>query len=278
MTRPADNVVDTARAYYDSDDADNFYYHVWGGEDIHIGLYESEKEPIVDASRRTVDRMAGMIRRDLASARLLDIGAGYGGSARRLAERSGCHCTCLNLSSVQNRRNREATAARGLADRIEVVDGNFEDLPFADSAFEVVWCQDSILHSGDRERVFREVDRVLRSGGEFIFTDPMQTEDVDPAVLQPVLDRIHLASMGSIATYRNYADRLGWEVLAVEDLSPYLPRHYGRVLEELESREDELLDVCSRDYLERMKTGLRHWIRAGRDGALAWGILHFRKP
>ena len=29
-----------AREYYDSTDADNFYYHVWGGEDLHIGWHE----------------------------------------------------------------------------------------------------------------------------------------------------------------------------------------------------------------------------------------------
>ena len=28
----------TAATYYNSDDADQFYAHVWGGEDIHIGL------------------------------------------------------------------------------------------------------------------------------------------------------------------------------------------------------------------------------------------------
>ena len=33
-------VVEKAREYYNSDDADKFYYDVWGGEDIHIGLYE----------------------------------------------------------------------------------------------------------------------------------------------------------------------------------------------------------------------------------------------
>ena len=31
--------VDIARDYYNSDDADHFYFHVWGGEDIHVGLY-----------------------------------------------------------------------------------------------------------------------------------------------------------------------------------------------------------------------------------------------
>src|SRR5690606_36140771 len=44
MSARYSEVVQTARDYYNSDDADNFYFHVWGGEDIHIGLYESENE------------------------------------------------------------------------------------------------------------------------------------------------------------------------------------------------------------------------------------------
>ena len=38
MSDSYSSVVKTAQEYYDSDDADNFYYHVWGGEDIHVGL------------------------------------------------------------------------------------------------------------------------------------------------------------------------------------------------------------------------------------------------
>ena len=32
--------VEVAERYYDSSDADSFYAEIWGGEDIHIGLYE----------------------------------------------------------------------------------------------------------------------------------------------------------------------------------------------------------------------------------------------
>ena len=47
-------VVDTTRDYYDSPDADNFYFHVWGGEDIHVGIYLSDGAPIRDARHRPV--------------------------------------------------------------------------------------------------------------------------------------------------------------------------------------------------------------------------------
>jgi len=271
-------VVETTRDYYDSSDADNFYYHIWGGEDIHVGIYQSKIEPILTASRRTVDTMLARIPALSDDARLLDIGAGYGGSARVITRERGLRVTCLNLSAVQNERNRAMTAKQGLTGRIDVHDGNFEELPFDDASFDQVWCQDSILHSGRRQRVFEEVNRVLKPGGGFIFTDPMQADDADPATLQTVLERIHLPSMGSVAKYREYAAGLGWETVDIDEMPECLVRHYTRVLEELESRSGEIAGKISGDYVERMKKGLCHWIEAGSKGALNWGILHFRKP
>lgn len=40
MSSAYSEVVETARDYYNSPDADNFYFHIWGGEDIHVGLYD----------------------------------------------------------------------------------------------------------------------------------------------------------------------------------------------------------------------------------------------
>jgi len=272
------SVVEKARTYYDSEDADNFYYRVWGGEDIHIGIYTGENEPIRDASHRTVERMAGKIAHFAAGTKTLDIGAGYGGSARHLAKTKGYHVVCLNLSTVQNDRNRRMNEEQRLSLLVEVVDGSFEQLPFDDKSFEIVWSQDAILHSGNRRRVFEEVNRVLQPGGEFIFTDPMQIAGVKPEDLRAVLDRIHLDSMGSVEDYQSYAKELGWECLEADRRPENLVAHYSRVLQELNGRHAELSAHCSTDYLERMKVGLQHWIDAGRRNALDWGILRFRKP
>jgi sarcosine/dimethylglycine N-methyltransferase len=273
------SVVNTARDYYNSDDADNFYFHIWGGEDIHIGIYEDAGEDIATASQRTVEAMASQCLLNLLpNIRVLDVGAGYGGAARWLAGKFGCHVTCLNLSEAQNARNRELTAAHGLADRIDVVDGSFENIPAPDSSFELAWSQDAILHSGQRERVLEEVDRVLKPGGEFIFTDPMQADDCPPGVLQPVLDRIHLDSLGSFSFYRQQAGRLGWEELRIVDLTAQLVTHYGRVRAELVSQRSALSDKVSAQYVSNMLQGLDHWITAGAQDYLSWGIMHFRKP
>ena len=43
--------VTRAEIYYDSAEADAFYQSIWGGQDIHIGIYRDDDEPIAAASR-----------------------------------------------------------------------------------------------------------------------------------------------------------------------------------------------------------------------------------
>ncbi len=277
MSNAYSDVVNIARDYYNSDDADNFYFTIWGGEDIHIGMYNSDKEPIFDASRRTVQQMASRLKNLSADARVLDIGAGYGGSARFLAKNYGCHVVALNLSEVENQRDRHMNEEQGLDHLIDVVDGDFENLPYPDNSFDIVWSQDAILHSGNRARVMEEVCRVLKPGGEFVFTDPMQADDCPDGVLQPILERIHLDTLGSPAFYRSMAQKLDMTEMGFDDNSHQLPAHYGRVLKETEAREDELGKVVSQEYIERMKKGLRHWVDGGNNDYLVWGIFHFQK-
>ncbi|REJ83812.1 MAG: methyltransferase domain-containing protein [Planctomycetota bacterium] len=277
MSDGCSTAVSTAREYYNSEDADNFYFTIWGGQDIHIGLYESEDDPIAAASQRTVERMASRLPSIDSDSHVLDMGAGYGGAARYLAAKFGCRVTALNLSEVENERNRRLSREQGLDHLIDVVDGNFEDLPFEDDSFDIVWSQDAFLHSGARETVFAEAGRVLRPGGDLVFTDPMQADDCPDGVLQPILDRIHLETLASPAFYREMGERHGLTEVAFEDHTSQLVNHYSRVLAETALREDDLADQISQEYLERMKRGLQHWVNGGSRGDLAWGIFHFRR-
>ncbi|MEE4284192.1 MAG: methyltransferase domain-containing protein, partial [Pseudomonadales bacterium] len=240
---------------------------------------ESLEDDIADASERTVDAMAAQCLMSLTpQTQVLDLGAGYGGAARWLAGNFGCKVTCLNLSEAQNNRNRLMTAEQDLSDRIEVVDGSFEAIPAADNCFNLVWSQDAILHADERERVLEEVDRVLKPGGEFILTDPMQADHCPTDVLQPVLERMHLDSLGSFAFYRQQARRFDWEELGVFDLTPQLVSHFTRVRQELAKHRETLADRISDEYMDSKIQGLARWIDLGDSGYLSWGILHFRKP
>lgn len=286
----SDSATTVARDYYNSSDADRFYAEVWGGEDIHIGMYQNAEEPISTASHRTVRHLSerldqlgsgqGAERGNQGlgpSSRVLDIGSGYGGAARYLSKTFGCQVTCLNLSEVENERNRQLNSEAGLAEKINVLDGSFESIPCEDASFDCVWSQDAILHSGNRQEVFREVDRVLRASGLFVMTDPMKSDSCPDGVLQPILDRLHLSDLSSPAIYKQYASELGWEDLGFEPFPQYLVQHYSSVLARTQEMEERLLEDISSDYIERMKRGLQYWIDGGAAGHLAWGVFLFRK-
>lgn len=269
--------VRKAEKYYDSGAADAFYREVWGGEDIHIGLYRAADEDIAAASHRTVTTMASRLKGLGSDSRVIDLGAGYGGAARYLAATFGCHVTCLNLSETQNDLNREKNTEAGLDGLIDVVHGSFEDIPAKDASFDVVWSQDAILHSGNRRRVLDEIARVLKPGGQVIFTDPMQADDCPKGVLQPILDRIHLESLGSFAFYRAELAARGFEELAVLPMVENLRTHYARVAEVLRQRRAEIVRLSGETYVTNMLRGLGHWVNGADAGYLAWGILHFEK-
>ena len=269
-------VVDTARSYYNSDDADNFYYRIWGGEDLHLGIYEGDDD-IYTASRKTIDRMASYVPKIDENTRIIDLGGGFAGSARHLAKKYGCEVVVLNLSEKENERGRKMNKEQGLDHLIDVIDGSFEDIPYPDDSFDVVWSEDAILHSGEREKVVQETARVLKSGGHFVFTDPMQTDDCDEDVLQPVYDRINLSSLGSPEFYRTACKKYGMEEKAFEEMPEQLVNHYSTVLKETEENEHKLDGYVSKEYIENMKKGLRHWVEGGKNGNLTWGIFHFYK-
>ncbi len=273
-----EKLVDVTKEYYDSKNADEFYHTIWGGEDIHIGIYERENMPILEASHNTVRKMTSQLEGISESNEILDIGSGYGGAARYLVKTFDCKVSCLNLSDVENERNRQKNDEQELSDKITVYGGNFEEIPLKDELFDVVWSQDAILHSDRKDKVFHEAYRLLKKGGTFIFTDPMQADDCPKGVLQPILDRIHLKQLGSVKLYKELAGEVGFSISEIIEMPGQLVNHYSSVLEKLRENEGLLLEKgCEMEYITRMKKGLQHWVDGGKENYLNWGILKMVK-
>lgn len=278
MSDSQSSSVATARRYYNSSPADKFYFSIWGGNDIHIGLYDSPTDSIAEASQRTVKRMAETVPHISSSTRVLDLGAGYGGAARWLARRYGCKVTCLNLSEVQNERNRLVTNEYGLDKLIDVVDGDFEHLPFEDRSFDLVWSQDSFLHSGNRNAVVSEISRVLvLEEGNVVFTDPMAAANASEEKLGPIKQRLSIDTFGSQTFYEQEFGRHGFKAVSFEGHRDQLTLHYGKVLEAIETQKGMLAKDIPADYIDHVKTGLRNWIIGGQEEQLDWGVHHFRR-
>lgn len=274
----APNPEDATRSYYDTGDVDAFYDAVWGGEDIHTGIYAHEREAIADASRRTVERAADKVT-DLLTpdSTVLDLGSGYGGPTRFLAERFGCRVVALNLSETQNRRHRATNAERGLDGLIEVVTGSFHDIPYPDQRFDAVWSQEAFCHSGDRTRVLSEAVRVLKPEGALVFTDVMAAAGVPAKTLRPAVSRLGVDTLATPDFYLRTLAELGLSRTDFDDHSPQLVHHYARLAEETRKHEQHLRTRISPAYLDTLLTNLPLWVDASRREQLCWGIFHARR-
>jgi len=271
-----DKSVQITKAYYDSKEADEFYYKIWGGEDIHIGIYSDGDESIGEASKHTTSRMLKQLPVFKKGYRVLDIGSGYGGAARFLAAEFNCRVDCLNLSETQNKRNIEKIKGTDLEKLISVTTGNCEQIPFDGELYDIVWSQDTLLHVNQRLKVFQEVARVLKPEGRFIFTDLMQSDDCPEGVLGEVLERLHLKDLGSIKQYKRLANRADLEQVLIKKMPEQLVKHYTMILENLKQYE-KTAKKSDRAFLKKTMTGIEKWIEAGEKGYLTWGILQFQK-
>lgn len=104
---------------------------------------------------------------DLApDARILDVACGSGIVARLAARRIGPSGSVagLDLNPAMLAMARAAAEAEGLA--IDWREGSADDLPFADGAFDTVFCQMGLQFFPDRPRAVSEMRRVLAPGGQ----------------------------------------------------------------------------------------------------------------
>ncbi|MFD7560465.1 SAM-dependent methyltransferase [Streptomyces sp. NPDC059835] len=268
-----------ARRYYGTDDVDAFYAQVWGGEDIHTGVYADPCEPVGVASRRTVELAASKVAGRLGPAcTVLDLGSGYGGPARYLAGRFRCKVVALNISEPPNERHRRTNTEQGLDHLIEVVTASFQDIPYPPESFDVVWSQDAFCHSGDRPRLLTEAARVLKPQGEMVFTDLMAADTAPAEALHAAVARLEVDAFATPSFYRRTLTDLGMHQVGFDDHSDQLLTHYLRLTEETVQQAGELGHLISAAYLEGLLQNLPLWVEACCKDLMRWGIFHCRRP
>jgi len=96
---------------------------------------------------------------------VLDVATGTAAVAIELARRTGCRVVGLDQSPEMLEAGRERVEAAGLADRIHLVEGSAEQLPFADGSFDALTFTYLLRYVEDPATTLRELARVVRPGG-----------------------------------------------------------------------------------------------------------------
>jgi SAM-dependent methyltransferase len=99
---------------------------------------------------------------------VLDVGCGLGGPARRFAYRHGAIVWGIELSEPIFETAVALTSMVGLADRVRFTLGNALKMPYEERTFDVVVMQHCAMQVTEKQKLFGECARVLRTGGSLV--------------------------------------------------------------------------------------------------------------
>ena len=97
--------------------------------------------------------------------RVLDVATGTAAVAIDLSRRHGCSVVGLDQSPEMLAEGRARVERAGIADRIELVEGRAEELPFSDGSFDALTFTYLLRYVEDPGRTLTELARVVRPGG-----------------------------------------------------------------------------------------------------------------
>jgi sarcosine/dimethylglycine N-methyltransferase len=102
---------------------------------------------------------------------VLDVGSGIGGPARFLAATCGCRVMGVDLSAPFVDAARYLTERTGQSGQVSFQTASALELPFDDGGFDVVLLQHVAMNIANRAQLYREMRRMLKSGGRFATFD-----------------------------------------------------------------------------------------------------------
>jgi SAM-dependent methyltransferase len=115
---------------------------------------------------------------------VLDHACGAGMDLLLAARRVGATGRAIGVDMTPAMRLQVAVAAAeaGLADRVQVRAGVFEELPVQSGSVDVVISNGVVNLSPDKPRVFEQIARVLRPGGRLYLADVVVARELKPEV------------------------------------------------------------------------------------------------
>jgi len=119
-----------------------------------------------------------------AGQKLLDVGGGTGDIAFKYLEHGGDDVTVFDINAEMLAVGRDRAIDKGVLNGIQWMQGNAEELPFADATFDaytIAFCIRNVTHI---DLALKEARRVLKPGGHFLCLEFSK-------VVQPGLSQIY---------------------------------------------------------------------------------------
>jgi len=263
------------------DELDPFYRDIWG-QHVHHGLWVQGDETPEEAVRKLVELVAEKANLSRGE-RVIDIGCGYGASARLLAESHEAAVTAITMSAVQY-AFAQSTAP---GPELTYILGNWYSLEFAPETFDLAIAIESGEHMPDKVEFARRAYRVLRPGGRFVLCAWLSADRVSKwqahTLMNPICMEGRIPNLATAQEYIAAISEAGFRAADSQDLTGQVKRTWSIVIRRFAER--ILQDKRYRSFLfdRRIRnrifafTAVRIWL-AYQMGAMRYRIFRFDKP
>jgi len=257
--------------YYANQEIQDFYRNLWGGENIHIGMYPVEHatvtpNDILEASNRKIDLVIRLLNKyGSLNSTIADFGSGYGGTLRYISDKCHYHeMDSYELSPENCEVNKEKNTKGNY--NITVYNHSFLDTHKPKETYDVIISEDAFIHINDKTELFMEISRVLKPGGYLIFSDIIMThKDNNRTEEKEICERIGIERMETLVSYNilsadnnlTYCDSMFYPLDAL--------RHY------------ENIRILAVKYSPTIIHGLNLWIKNFKENNLTAGLIIYKK-
>ncbi|HVF19259.1 MAG TPA: class I SAM-dependent methyltransferase [Mycobacteriales bacterium] len=232
--------------------------------DFHASSYQDEHAADLGAASflwcpEGVTEDEARLLGDVAGRDVLEVGCGAAQCARWLTVR-GARVIGTDISAAQLVHSRELDRARGT--RVPVVQADAESLPFAGGSFDLACsAYGAVPFVADSAAVMREVARVLRPGGRWVFSvgHPMRWCFPDDP------------SEGGLTVETSYFDRRAYVEETADGRATYVEHHrtLGDRVREIVGAGFRVVDLVEPEWAEGHESSYAQW--SGLRGRLVPG-------
>lgn len=141
----------------------------------------------------------------------LDIGCGLGGTTIYLNQKYGFKMEGINITPEQVKLANERINSHQLSKDIHIVQGDAQELPYENESFNFVIMIEVAFHIKDKDKVMKEIYRVLKPDGYFLLIDQECINEDNS-----VMDMFYFVKYG---TYKQLAHQNQLSLMTEIDLS-----------------------------------------------------------
>jgi cyclopropane fatty-acyl-phospholipid synthase-like methyltransferase len=205
-------------------------YAAWSrGFNMHFGYYRAGVNPLnreAMLEQMNAEVLARLQLDGIREPHLLDLGCGLGATLRSVSR-------CLpsaRLAGVtrvpwQVQRARALNEAAGCAERVCVIEGDYEEISLPGSSYDGVFALESSCHArgADKGVLLKQAHRVLRPGGRLVVADGFLLNDrfvnaLQPSIYHKLCECWVIQELAQLDLFTARLEKLGCREITVERL------------------------------------------------------------